>query len=179
MNSRALPLLALIFAANIFFFYVNPAWNGSITEVKAAISADDQALTAADNFTKQQNQLAAARDAIDPASLTALTNFLPSAVDNVSMVLDLNALAARSNLSVANIDVVMNSASNAATAAGQNPVGTVDLSLSAAGTFTALQTFLMGVEKSQRLLDVHDLTVKGSDSGIYNYQMTLRLYWLH
>jgi len=54
----------------------------------------------------------------------------------------------------------------------------VDLSLSAIGTYTALQNFLRGVEKSVRLLDIKDIVVKGSDTGVYTYQMKLRLYWL-
>ena len=178
-------MLALIVAIGIFFGYVNPTWQGSIAVTKAAIDLDNQALTAADNFTKQQNELAAARDAIDSTNLTALTTLLPGSVDNVRIILDLNSLAARSRLSVANIDVVMSTAGGAngtsvasLPAGGQDPIGSVDLSLSATGTFSALQTFLTGVEKSARLLDVHDLVVKGSDTGIYSYQMTLRLYWL-
>lgn len=182
MNTRSiLPILAIIVALGIFFGYVNPTWTGSIPATQAGIIADDQALSYAQQYSAQQNQLAASRDAIDPANITALSIFLPDSVNNVGLILDLNALAARSGLSIANIDVV----SAADTTKGknpsvgtQNPVNSVDLSLSAAGTFSALQFFLSGVEKSARLLDVHDLSVKGSDTGVYNYQMTIRLYWL-
>ncbi len=184
MNSRVLAALSLIVAAGIFFAYVTPTWGGSIAATQAAIAADDQALAAAAQYTSQQNQLAASRDAIDSSSLSALSTFLPGSVDNVGLILDLNALAARSGLSVANIDV----ASGGTSASGQgttalptaaaNPVGSVDLSLSASGTFAALQAFLSGVERSARLLDVRDLVVKGSDTGVYDYQMTIRLYWL-
>ena len=182
MNDRILPSLALIVAAGIFFAYVSPTWSGSVASTQAAIAADDLALTSAQQFAAQQNQLAAARDAIDPANITALSTFLPSSVDNVGLILDLNALAARSGLSVANIDVVTDTGSAKGTgvpaASGQNPIGTVDLSLSATGTFAAVQAFLGGVERSARLLDIRDLVVKGSNTGVYTYQMTLRLYWL-
>ncbi len=186
MNSRILASLALIAAAGIFFAYVSPTWSGSIAAAQAAISADDQALAAAQQYTAEQNQLASARDAIDPASLASLSTFLPGSVDNVGLILDLNALAARSGLSVANIDVAAGGAGTGSSqsagtlpTAASNPVGSVDLSLSASGTFAALQAFLSGVEMSARLLDLRDLVVKGSDTGVYNYQMTIRLYWLH
>lgn len=185
MNSRILPIIALVVAVVIFFAYVNPTWTGSIAAARAAIAADDQALAAAKQYATQQNQLASARDAIDPTDLSALARFLPDSVDNVGLILDLNALAARAGLSVANIDVV-SSAKNVARAsdagvlpaAALTPVGSVDLSLSATGTYPALQTFLKGIEQSARLLDIRDLVVKGSDTGVYIYQMTLRLYWL-
>lgn len=183
MNSRILPIFALMVAVGMFFAYVNPVWSGSIAARKAAIASDDQALDAAARYTNQQNELIAERNKIDPADLKRLAIFLPDSVDNVGLILDLNALAARSGLSLSNIDVTTNGASPSSAdtlgAASTNPVGSVDLSVSAVGTYTALKTFLAGVEKSARLLDVQDLTIKGSDTGVYTYQMKLRLYWLH
>lgn len=186
MNSRILPMIAFTVALGIFFAYVNPTWTGSIAEAREKITAADQALLAAKRYTAQQNQLAAARDAIDAANLAALTTFLPDSVDNVGLILDLNALAARSGLSISNIDVITSAtganAESANTGAlptvGLTPVNSVDLTLSAAGTFSALQTFITGVEKSARLLDIHDVVVRGSETGVYTYQMKVRLYWL-
>ena len=185
MNSRILPLLALVVALAIFFLYVNPTWSGSIAAAKTAIASDDQTLTVARQYAAQQNELASARNAIDPADLGRLSVFLPDSVDNVGIILDLNALAAHAGLSLANIDVTTNAADASGSAsagtlpaAGASPTGSVNLSLSAAGTYAALQNFLQGVERSRRLLDVRELSVKGSDTGVYNYQMSLRLYWL-
>lgn len=185
MNTRILPVLALFVAVGIFFTYVSPTWSGKIVATKAAIALDKQALAAADEYTKQQETLTEARALISPDDLARLSVFLPDSVDNVRLILDLNALASRSGLSLANIDVVTNdsdtkntNAAGALPAAALNPIGSVNLSLSAVGTFTALQTFLKGVERSARLLDVQDISAKGSNTGIYSYQMTLRLYWL-
>ncbi len=186
MSTRILPLVALFVALGIFFLYVSPTWSGSIGATKAAIASDDQALAAANQFAAQQNTLASARDAIDPADLTRLTAFLPDSVDNVGLILDLNALAARSGFSLSSVDVISKTTNIATAPAGQqglpaagaSPLGFVDMSLSAVGTYTALQSFLTGVERSARLLDVRDIVVKGSDTGVYNYQILLRLYWL-
>lgn len=185
MNSKILPFLALIAAIGILFGYVGPTWSGPIAATKDAIALDVRALAAANQYAAQQNTLASARNAISPADLARVATLLPDSVDNVGLILDLNALAARSGLSLANIDVVSKT-SGAATAgisqglpaAPTNPVGSVDLSLSAVGTYSALKSFLIGIERSARLLDVRDVTVKGSDTGVYAYQMTLRLYWL-
>ncbi|MBI2409581.1 type 4a pilus biogenesis protein PilO [Candidatus Kaiserbacteria bacterium] len=175
MNGRLLPLLALGVAIAIFLLYVNPTWSGPIAATKAVIASDDEALAAANRYAAQQNQLASARNAIDPADLDRLSAFLPDSVNNVGIILDLNGLAARSGLSLENIDVTANEAGNSDNA---NPLGSADLSLSALGTYGALQNFLRGVERSRRLLDVQSISVKGSDTGVYTYKMALRLYWL-
>ncbi len=179
MNSRVLPALALILSVGIFFVYVKPTWSGPLKETKVAIVNYEQALVAADEYKKKQNALTSARNAIDQENLNRLSVFLPDSVDNVSLILDINALAARSGLSLANIDVVINDSTTGNDGIGKaNPVGSVDLSLSAIGTYSALQAFLVGIEKSARLLDVLDITVNGSETGVYNYKMIMRLYWL-
>lgn len=182
MTSRLLPFLSLMLAIGIFFTYVNPLWNGKIADERAAIAQDDQALASAEQYIERENQLAAARDAIDPVALDRLKALLPDSVDNIGLILDLNALAARSGLSLSSIDVTRSSATASAAAslpaASANPIGTVDLKISALGSYKALQSFLMGVELSERLLDVRDLTVENSTNGVYTYQITIRLYWL-
>jgi len=181
--SRFLSLIAFGLALGIFFGYINPTWSGSIAAAKDAIQADNDALAAANEFNSKQNELASARNAIDTGNLSRLESFLPDSVANVGLILDLNALAARSGISLTSIDVaqVDTSSSGGATAlpvAGDSPVGSIDLQLSAIGTYASLHAFLEGIERSMRLLDVTDLTVKGSDTGVYTYSMTLRLYWL-
>jgi Tfp pilus assembly protein PilO len=187
-NNYILPLLAFVVAIGIFFAYVNPTWSGPIATTKAAIASDDQALTAANQYTAQQNELTSAKNAIAPANLARLSTFLPDSVDNVGLVLDLNALAARSGLSLSNIDISANTSassdssdatSGALPTTTASPVSSADLSLSAIGTYPALQNFLQGVEKSTRLLDTQDIVITGSDTGVYTYKMKLRLYWLH
>lgn len=185
MNGRILPIAALFVSAGMLFAYVVPTWSGSIAATKAEIAQADQALAAADDYAKQQNTLASARNAIDPEDLARLTTFLPDSVDNVGLILDLNALAARSGLSLVNIDVVSDATNGAGMSAQQvlpvtpvSPTGSVDLTLSAVGTYSALQSFMAGVERSARFLHLRDLLVKGSDTGVYNYQMKLSIYWL-
>ena len=185
MNSRILPVLALFIAIGVFFVYVNPMWSGKVAETKAAIKSDEQTLQSAADYDKKMKDLADAKNAIDSASLAKLEQLLPDSVDNVGLILDINALAARSGLSLTNIDIVGNSAASGSDAngapalQGKNPVSSVDLTLSAIGSYSALKTFLAGLEKSLRLLDVRSITVKGSDTGVYIYQMNVRLYWLH
>jgi hypothetical protein len=183
MSNRVLPVLALFIAIGIFFYYVSPTWTGSIAAMKVAIASDVQALAAASEYSTQKSQLASAEGQIDSANLDRLAAFLPASVDNVQLILDLNALAARSGVSISHADITTHSAndteeSSESSTTNTGPISSVDLSLSSIGTYTALQSFLSGIEKSQRLLDVRDLTVKGSDTGVYTYDMTLRLYWL-
>jgi len=188
MSNRILPIFALFVAAMIFFGYVRQAWIGDISSIKAEIAKDDEALAAAAEYKAQQNELASARNAIDEESLGKLTTLLPDSVDNVGLILNLNALAARNGISLSNINVATNAQESVnpvidpttrnAGMETANPVSSVDISLSAIGSYASLQNFLHGLEKSLRLLDVREIKIRGSDTGVYNYNMILRIYWL-
>lgn len=181
MNNRPLALLVIILAVVLFFGYVNPTWNGAIAETKNDIDKYEEALQAAKAYTDRQAVLVGKRNEITQENHARIENFLPNAVDNVRLILALNALASRSGFALSNIDV---SAGAAASASGGfekaevSPVSSIDLTLSAVGSYAGLLRFLEGVEKSQRLLDVRDLVVTGSNSGVYTFTMILRLYWL-
>ncbi len=183
--SRILAFVAFVVSLGIFFFYVNPTLSGSIADIKTGIASDDSALAAAATFSAQQQRLVDAQKTIGASNLARLALLLPDSVNNVGLILDLNALAARSGLQISSIDVsplaqaAAASKDVAAIPSGvQTPEQSMDFSLKAVGTYSAMKTFLTGIEKSQRLLDVQSLSLTGSDTGVYTYTMKIRLYWL-
>lgn len=179
MNSRILPIVAILFAVAIVFLYIRPVWTGPIKEAKAAIALNKDALAAAKDYAAKQQELSEKKGTISEENLQRLRTFLPDSVDNVGLILDLNALAARSGVSLTDIDVIADSNTDSETGGlHRNPVGSVNLTFSALGTYAALQTFLERVETSARLLDVQSVSIRGSETGVYTLQMSIRLYWL-
>lgn len=177
--SRLLPIIAFIAALLIFFLYVGPTYSGAIAKKEAAIAADDQALTAASQYAAKENELISAENNIDPAALDRLSGFLPDSANDVGLILDIDALAAKDGLNLTSIDVASQQNQPAGGQANSGtPYNSLDLTLSATGTYGSFRAFLASIEQSSRLLDIEDLTVKGSATGVYTYTMTIRLYWL-
>lgn len=178
--NRLLPIIAFVIAVLTFFLYVEPTYSGSIASAQAAIASNKQALAAASQYTAKENQLISAESQIDPAALAKLATFLPDSADDVGLILDLDALAAKEGLNLTGIDVAApgSQASSAGSAHSGAPYGSIDLTLTATGSYASFRSFLTSIESSARLLDVEDLTVKGSNTGVYTYGMTIRLYWL-
>ncbi|MEJ0053922.1 MAG: type 4a pilus biogenesis protein PilO [bacterium] len=177
-RSPLVPIALILIATGIFFLYVRPTYNGSVAAMQAQIAGYDDALTAAAAYSAKANELAAARNSIPPENLKRLETFLPDGADNVQIILDLDALAARSGLSLADFTTSAPRAEDANAPTG-NQIEPVDLTVTATGTYGALRTFMAGVEKSLRLIDIMNLTVKQADSGVYTYQLGLRFYSLH
>lgn len=181
MTSHLIPILAIAISIGIFFGFINPRWTVNIRSIQSQIVSADNTLRAVNSYKEKQKDLAAQQESISPDQLERLELMLPDDAKNVVLVRDLYWLAAQSGLNVSGIDVASGAEGGANTvfaAEGVSPLGTVDLSLSATGSYAALQQFLTTIEKSLRLLDVRSITVSGTDTKVYRYTMNIRLYWL-
>jgi len=200
--SRIIPLLLIIGAIGLFMGYTQPTYGNSIAALTEEIKSFDSALNAAEQFKLKEAQLTQQRAALSQEQLDRLEAFLPDSVDNVQLIVDLNSLAARSGVQLSQFDIAESgsdtkSQSTATQAAGagmaaaplaptsaplalqsSEPTESLELSVSATGSYAAFRTFLAGVEQSLRPLDVIELSVQDSETGVYTYDVTFRLYWL-
>jgi hypothetical protein len=186
--SRLFPFIVVLLAIGLFFGYVRPAWEGEVAETRAEIASYNNALEAAARFQQKQAALEQERNKLPPEQLERLNTFLPDSVDNIQLIVDLNALASRSGVTLSNFvtssvpnesNLGGNSSSNGTLTSNVPPVDSLTLTMSAAGTYSSFRTFLSGIEQSLRPLDLVGLVVTNSETGVYTYQITLKFYWLH
>lgn len=195
---RLIPIIALVFAFALVMLYIRPTYTGSIHDTLQQIDSYDSALVAADRFQQKEATLTQARAQIPADSLARLNAFLPDGVDNVQLILDMDALAARSGVTLSdfNIDDKGSDSSTPTPAApvqGLAPIGqggpalslmsssaveSLNLSFKATGSYSAFRAFLAAMENSLRPLDIVDISVDQSATGVYTYSMTVRIYWL-
>lgn len=205
ITSRLFPIIFIVVTLGLFFGYIQPTLGGSVAALKSEIQDLDTALSAAQQFKQKELELVRARNELSAEQLARLEAFLPDSVDNVQLIVDLNSLAARSGVSLSDFDIASGESTLGAQQAGsQGPVGeaadpamtaaasassvlaanlaepvdTLELSVSATGSYAAFRTFLAGVEQSLRPLDIVELSVDDSATGVYTYDITFRLYWL-
>lgn len=191
--ARLIPFIALTIAIAAFFLYIRPTFTGPIHETREQIKSYDNALAAADRFQMKEAQLAQAKSQIPVESLARLSEFLPDGVDNVQLILDMDALAARSGVTLSDFDVKNTDGTSGEEGASgssspqstpglalisSSPVDSINLTFKATGTYGAFRTFLGGIENSLRPLDVVSLDVDDSATGVYTYAVTVRIYWL-
>jgi len=189
MMYRLIPILMLLGAVGLFLGYVQPTYTVDIAALTSEIRDYDAALAAAKQFKEKEIELTQQQATIPSDQLARLDAFLPDSVDNVQLILDLNSLATRSGVQLSEFDIVgMDDDGQESSEPGtpqaafplesDDPVESIELSFSATGTYLAFRTFLDGVEASLRPLDIVELSIQDSQTGVYTYDITLRLYWL-
>lgn len=181
MISRITPIVFLLIAVGVFFAYTNPRYSENVQTLRAEIRGYDAALSAARLYDQKEVQILAERANLPEGDLARLEAFLPDGVDNVQLILDLDALANRSGVIISEFDVASPEPADeggSLVLESEGPVESLDIGVTAVGSYAAFKTFLAAAERSLRPLDLVALTIEDSETGVYTYQMTFRIYWL-
>jgi Tfp pilus assembly protein PilO len=180
MTKQIIAIVLFVLAGAVFFGYTKPTYDQVRTH-QVKVSQLDQLLEQRKSFDAKKAQLISMLNAFPPDNLLRLKRMLPDHVDNVRLILDLNSLASRSGVVLSNFDTSATAVPNEGdklSLTSQGPVESLDLSVSATGNYSSFKSFLKGAELSLRPLDLIDLTIDDSNTGVYSYTMTFRIYWL-
>lgn len=169
-------------AVALFVLYTDPAYQAT-KEVRAEVTAYDNALTKSQELRRVRDQLLSKRNALRVEDLQKLGKMLPDNVDNIRLIIDIDNIATRRGLSLRDIKLGTISDSAAARdplAAGDSgsPVGSVTLTFSVAASYEGFLALLADLEHSLRLVDVENITFTVTPEDTSNYSITIRTYWL-
>lgn len=181
------PIILIIISIAVFFGYIDPNYRGTDLSggrrsIQSLQAEDGEYQTALNNTTeirKKREALVVKRGEINPNDLTKLEKLLPDNVDNIKLVIDMNQIAQNHTLTLKNIKL------NTSPTADPNKLGqdnskygTVSLSFTVSSSYDNFQNFLTDLEKSLRLVDITDLSVTGNETGVYDFSVGLKTYWL-
>jgi hypothetical protein len=181
-----LPLILVAAAIGLFVLYVNPTYQGpdGIKALKAQQASYDDALNKSQELKKVRDTLISRYNAFTPENKEKLQAILPDNVDNIRLVIDINNIASRHNLAVKNLSLGNTengkaARSAAAVGASGSAVGSVDLGFTVTSDYEHFLAFLADLEHSLRIVDVEKITFSTSETGISDFDISIRTYWLH
>lgn len=174
-----LPVLFVVIAAGIFFGFIDPAYN-RVKTLRAEETQFDQALTRSKELQQVRDQLLSRYNTFSQTDLNRLEKLLPDNVDNVRLILDFDTLASQYGMRVRNVQLESNESRAARGQVGQddNHYDSLILSFTVTGPYDTFRAFLRDVEQSLRLVDITTVSFSSNVSGVYDYTVALKTYWL-
>lgn len=177
-------ILIIGLAGLVFFEFTQPVLDG-IGGLRAEKARLEAGLENAKKLREVQDQLLNVYNSFAPEDLVKLNKLLPDNIDTVRLVLDVNTIAERSGMKIKNIKIVQpEEKSQQALGGGENeapppaPQAVVLFGFSVTGPYTNFQSFLNDLATSLRLADVSSLTLQPQETGLYEYQIEVKTYWL-
>lgn len=184
-------MLSLVAAGALFFMYTQPTYD-QVKAANAQISQYNEALNKAAELQQLKQSLLSKYNTFNPNDIERLQKLLPDHVDNVRLILDIDSVAGRRAMAIQNVVV----SSSQTAKSSQTAIGTVSSSkqkydsltvkFTTQGTYDNFRGFLDDIQKSLRIVDLTSLSITRTNEGaagstaapLYNYEVTMRTYWL-
>ncbi len=174
-------LFTILISVAVFVVIVIPRFN-SIKELRSERSELVSAVSSGADLRVRRDELTRQYNAISQDALLKLRSLLPDSIDNVKLILELDALSRTYGLPIQNVrvrEIEDETGTQQSAVVADSRYGTTRLELTLEGRYDRFRSFLADVEKSLRLIDVESVTFTSSeDETVYTYIITLRTYWL-
>lgn len=186
MFKALIPIIGILVAVGLFFTYIQPTFK-DIKAIQDEAAQYAQATAKAAELQQRINELKQQQSSISLVNLERLEALLPHRVDEVSVLIDIDALATLHNLTLGDIEVgaqqngseegrersVNTQGENPLnegplnaqiTDAARNQYSTLDISFSVSGSYNDFRAFLQDIERSLVLMEVAKITFSRSES---------------
>lgn len=181
-------LLILIAASiGIFTVFIHPRF-ATISALRTQLAEYQTELKTAQELQSQREQLIATYNSIQKVDLDNIRTLLPDSVDNIRLIIQLDALAQKNGLStVRSVSYDAGSTVKSTTAAPNpedaHPYGTFKISFETTGQYKNFLAFIADVEANLRLVDITGVTFQPTTdkNGVVTsmtYKVNITTYWL-
>ena len=178
-----IPFMLIVMALGAFFGYINPR-NEAIKELESQKASRDQTLAKSRELQTLRDDLLKRLNTFPTRDLNRLEKMLPDNIDNVRLIIDISALAAKRGVVVKNVKnisaaTIADQTKNESSSDKNNKYGSVVLDMTVTASYDNFIAFLKDLEKSLRLVDVVSLTFTAPESSpTYDFTIGLKTYWL-
>lgn len=174
----------------MFFGYVDPNYKSNATslvssnystygivDLKNELAKYQNIANSSNQIVAARNDLIAKKNKITDTDQARLSKLLPSNIDNIRLIIEINKIAQKRNLVLKNISVGDVKTSNSI---GQDTsaYGVLSMKFSVNSSYDNFLNFLSDLETNLRLLDITDISFNSTDTGFYDFNVSFNTYWL-
>lgn len=200
MNRSITATILIIIAVGIYFTVTEDMLAG-VKDVQAVNDNYVSAINNAEKLIKVRDNVLKDYSNISQENRARLDKMLPTNVDNIRLIIDLNSIATRSGFSLKGIKAVVAGqdvkGSSKSTVSQSTDIGggavdpntamttipvpaldTVTVSFSVSATYSQFIGLMQELEANLRIMDITRYTTTANDNGVYDWNVELKTYWL-
>ncbi|OHB11492.1 MAG: hypothetical protein A3G05_01655 [Candidatus Zambryskibacteria bacterium RIFCSPLOWO2_12_FULL_45_14] len=173
-------IILLLLSVGLFYTFTNVQYQEAKSLQTIANKYQD-VLAEASEAIELRDRLLSTYEAIPASEIERINKALPDNVDTVRLAFDLDGMASRYGISIKSIQAVVGADAGSSTIvlpelAG--PYSEATVSFSFISTYSNFMRLLADLEKNLRIMDITSIKFLTSESGLYEYQISVETYWL-
>lgn len=172
----------ILISAGLFYMFINPQYQ-EIKSLRAEASEYKAVLDDIMLLENRRDELLKKYQSMPKSEIERINKALPDHVDTVKLAMDFDAIAARYGISIKSIETSSESQNNNNQANiiqpfSGKPFDTVNVSFSFVSTYDNFRKFMNDIEKSLRIIDIDSMSFVTNETGLYDYHISIKTYWL-
>ena len=185
-----LPIILIGAAIGLFLLFTDPVYD-EVKALQVQEKSFDEALTNSKKLQAVRGELIKKFNSFSPQDIQKLQKLLPNSADNIDLIIQIQRIALQYGMPLFNIkfDVKEEPApefTREGEVAAARDYNTFDLEFSVTGAYEDFISFLKDLEKNLRIADVTFASFATTEtgrrgqgpSGVYNYDLEIKTYWL-
>lgn len=184
-------IVLIIASLGIFFGYVDPNYRGvsgsaensdysslSVVQLKEEYAKFNSIASSSNIIVSKRDTLVNKKNSISLEDTTRLEKLLPSNIDNIRLIIEISDIAEKRGLVVKNVSVGDIKKSSDSIGVSDSDFGTLAIKFSVNSSYNNLLFFLKDLEENLRLVDLTDIGFTATETGYYDFSISLNTYWL-
>lgn len=177
------PIFLIIASVGIFYGYINPNYRGenvpmNIEKLMQERKKYAEALNNSNDLIAERNKLVEKNNNLPGNDVERLKKLLPDHIDNARLIIDIDGIASRYGLNIRNIDIGNDVGNQDTLGPDDNPYGTLTLKFNIIAPYDKFRSFLKDLQESLRIIDIVGISFVSTESGSYDYGVTVKTYWI-
>lgn len=173
-------IILLLLSVGLFYTFTNSQYK-DVKELQTLANQYQDVLQNASAIVELRDRLLISYETFPKAEIDRLNKVLPDNIDNVRLALDLDGMASLYGISIENIQTATDGSKDGDLAVLPEYAGAYDkatVSFSFVSNYDNFINLLADLEKNLRIMDIKSVSFETSDSGLYDYEVSVNTYWL-
>lgn len=179
-----IPVILVVISGGLFFTWIDPQYN-EIKSLQVERARYDETLARTAEIRDFRRNVQAKFNAISTEDLTRVEKLLPSRIDNIKLILDINTIADRNGMIIRDIRIDRKDGGSGTgretiEVNDENIYGTVGFSFSVVSTYDNFKKFIDDLSLSLRIIDVTSVAISPIPEEVqfYRFDVGIQTYWL-
>ena len=177
---KALISLFLIAGAAVIFFTESKNYFPEIKVLRKQVSSYNETINTAKKVRSSIDKTLGEYNAISQENVDRINKMVPSGAESMKLVIQIDDMMRKNGLTLKAINIKDVASQNSSSDSPKNDgkiAESVFLSMNAQGSYESFRSFIKGLEKSLRLIDVVSVSINPGDQNNYSFSIESVSYW--
>jgi Tfp pilus assembly protein PilO len=172
--------ILILISVGMLYTFILPQYD-KVKSLRTDQAEYQRILGSVSDLQAKRDELLVKYQNIPKQRVDELSKVLPDNVDTVNLAMNLDTIGSKYGISIKSIQTAKGEQNNSSTIVQGTPntaYGSTGFTFSFISTYPNFRKFMKDIEQSLRITDIQSVSFMTTPNGLYEYQVSIKTYWL-